>query len=472
MNAGPDGTEGGCNVTDEEFIPDEVRPGRRSRYRFTQSPQWALLWTDLSDAGYRAYSLLLAHVNADRDDNQVWPSQDSLAAMLGKHVNSVQRVLKELDRLGLVDVEAVRYGGNKMKRRNIYTVHEEPPADWEGWASIREWYAAHKPHQAVAAAAPGPTKNGGSEPTKNGASGPTKNGGCNYTKPELDQQQQGEAPSARSAGDARRATAGSGARGARGGSAATSKSTRPKNSPKLTRAQVKAIAQVETALHQALVELLPYRQLPTSSRHLVAQQLQDRTVEQLIARVARRWEAHGYAQQVLSLEGPGARRAVGIANALVRAGECPDPSCEDGHMIDTGADCPACQERKADRRARGGKSPVPGQRTATPRWECENCGRPGKGEAPADQVCRDCRTQAENACEALRARIEAPAEPSPTTFPETPQQPAEAPRRPDTAETAPAETDDHADREELERLREQIAAAHPGLAAMAQKANH
>ncbi|MFJ1528215.1 hypothetical protein ACIOFV_07265 [Streptomyces mirabilis] len=287
------------------------------------------------------------------------------------------------------------------------------------------------------------------------------------------EEEQGEAPSARSAGDARRATAGSSARDARGGSAATSKSTRPKNTPKLTRQQVAAIAQVEATLPLALVELLPYRQLPTHTRHLVARELESRTVEQLIARAARRWEAHRYAQQVLSEEGPGARRAVGIATALVRAGECPDPSCEDGRMIDTGADCPACPERKAAHRARGGKGPVPGQRKAAPGWECTTCGRPGKGEAPADLECRHCKQEAEAACRAAAARWEAERGQAPAETPEPPQEPAAAPRRPDTAESAPAETDqERADREEMDRLRAEIAAAHPGLAAMAQKANH
>lgn len=301
---------------------------------------------------------------------------------------------------------------------------------------------------------------------------PTPKKNNNHKKIKVEEQQ-GEAPSARSAGDARRATAGSSARDARGGSAATSKSTRPKNAPKLTREQVQAIAQVEAALPPALVELLPYRQLPTTVRHLVARELANRTVDQLTGRVARRWEAHGYAQQVLSAEGPGARRAVGIATRLVGPGECPDPSCEDGRMIDTGADCPACPERKAARRARGGRAPVPGPRGATPGWECAICGRPGKGEAPADLECRRCKQEAEAACLAAAARWEAERGHAPTEDPETPQEPAEAPRRPDTAEPAQAETDEERDeREEMDRLRAEIAAANPGLAAIAQEANH
>jgi hypothetical protein len=286
------------------------------------------------------------------------------------------------------------------------------------------------------------------------------------------EEHQGEAPSARSAGDARRATAGSSAREARGGCAAASKTTRPRKTRKLTREQVAAVAEVEAALHPALLEQLPYRQLPTSVRHLVASELENRTVEQLIDRVARRWEVHGYARQLLSADGPGARRAVGIANALVRAGECPDLSCEDGQMIDTGADCPACRERKADHHARGGRGPVPGQRAATPRWECTGCGRPGKGQAPADLECRDCKQQAEAACRAAAALWEAQSASTSTQTPAAPQHPAQAPRRAAAAETTPAETDEErAAREEMDRLRAEIAADHPGLAAIAQETN-
>jgi hypothetical protein len=285
------------------------------------------------------------------------------------------------------------------------------------------------------------------------------------------QEDQGQAPTARSAGDARRATAGSSAREPRGGSAATSKTARPKKTPKLTRAQVAAVAQVEAALPRTLVERLPYQQLPTSVRRLVAGELEHRTVEQLISRAARRWEFHGYAKGSFSAEGPNLRRAVGVANALLRAGECPDPGCEDGRIIDTGVECKACPERRARRRA--GSAPVPGQRSKAPAWICRSCWAPGKGEAPADLDCRRCRTEAADTCAALEASWKAEMAPAPAEPSAAPQEPAEAPRRPDTAETAPAETDEErAEREEMDRLRAEIAAANPGLAAIAQKANH
>ncbi|MFJ4469512.1 helix-turn-helix domain-containing protein [Streptomyces sp. NPDC089424] len=380
--------------------------------------------------------------------------------------DAIRAALEELESHGYLEREQQHDDGGKFAGV-VYRITDMP-------AHLYELFGENAPQLPTKARKSSSPPMSGFPATDNPApENPTPKKNNNHKNTRVEEDQEGQAPTARSAGDARRATAGSGAREAASGSAATSKTPRPKKQPKLTREQVTAIAAVEATLPLPLVELLPYRQLPTSVRHLVAHELGNRTVDQLTARVARRWEAHGYAQQVLSAEGPSVRRAVGMANRLVGPSECPDPSCEDGRMIDTGADCPACPERKADRRARGGKAPVPGQREATPSWECANCGRPGKGEAPADLECRRCKQEAEAACRAAAARWEAQLGNDPAQTPEPPQEPAEAPRRPDTAETATAETDDQrADREELDRLRAEIAAANPGLAAIAEKANH
>ena len=125
-------------------LPDEIRRGRTSRWRHVNLPQWALLMTDLSDAALRVYALLLAHVNAADGDGEAWPQQQAMAAMLGRHRNSIGRAIRELARAGLIDVEVERYGTNNSRRRNIYIVHELPPEGrHDGPASITEWYAAH-----------------------------------------------------------------------------------------------------------------------------------------------------------------------------------------------------------------------------------------------------------------------------------------------------------------------------------------
>ncbi len=132
-------------MTGDDFRPERFRPGRRSRFKTARTAQWALLMTALSDAGYRAYSLMCAHVSSTREDTDVWPHQKTLAQMMGKRPEAVSRVVnKELIPLGLIEVDTERYGHNNTLRRNIYTVHEEPPPEWEGVASLQEWYAARK----------------------------------------------------------------------------------------------------------------------------------------------------------------------------------------------------------------------------------------------------------------------------------------------------------------------------------------
>ncbi|MFJ2478256.1 hypothetical protein ACIOWI_35815 [Streptomyces sp. NPDC087659] len=164
---------------DDDFRPERFRAGRRSRFKTTCTPQWALLMQALSDAGYRAYSLMCAHVSSTREDTEVWPHQKTLAEMLGKRPEAVSRVInKELVPLGLVEVETERYGRNRTLRRNVYTVHEEPPPGWEGVASLQEWYAALKQESA---AQPGDAKNR--------ASGDAKNRVKKKTKVDLDERE-------------------------------------------------------------------------------------------------------------------------------------------------------------------------------------------------------------------------------------------------------------------------------------------
>ncbi|NEE32845.1 hypothetical protein G3M53_46310, partial [Streptomyces sp. SID7982] len=134
--------------------PVEFRRGRRSRYRFAMTPQWVLLMTELSHPAFRLYCLMLAHVSSERDDQLVWPHQKTLAKMMGySRKASVPPLVKLLLQLELIEVEEKRYGHNNSRRRNIYTVHEEPPAHWRGWASLEEFYAAEKAERKAARAA-------------------------------------------------------------------------------------------------------------------------------------------------------------------------------------------------------------------------------------------------------------------------------------------------------------------------------
>ncbi|MFF8423378.1 hypothetical protein [Streptomyces sp. NPDC015680] len=490
-------------MNDDEFMPDEVRPGRRSRFRFTQTAQWALLLPGLSDAGYRAYSLLVAHVSTERDDVLVWPQQQSLGDMLGKRPEAISRVInRELVPLGLVDVDVKRYGLNNSRRRNVYTVHEEPPPGWEGYATIQEWYAANRPKTTKPAGQPGHAIFRVSGDAKNRASGHAKNRAGNKTKPELDETGEGQAPAARSAADARRASAGSSAcERAEGGSAASGQdgsSSEGQGAPvgpdvpkqraecpedqELTGEQAARVKAIVASLPDALVALLPYGTLPKRNRRQFLESMGARTTEQIIDRAARRWEQHGYADALHSAEGKGIGSAVGVAMALVRAGECPHLRCEDGRDIDTGADCRVCAERRADRRAAKKAATAAGRNTGAVRqaphrpgwWECTICHTPGKGQAPDDGECTRCQDEAAAAAQQLADRWAQEAAALEAEQQAATDLSADLDRQAEEHAAAQAEertAQQQADAEETKRLRAELAEQFPELAAVSSSAN-
>ncbi|MEV5205162.1 hypothetical protein [Streptomyces sp. NPDC053720] len=241
------------------------------------------------------------------------------------------------------------------------------------------------------------------------------------------------APAARSAADARRASAGSSAcERAKGGSAASGQDRSSEGQgaaaaagtdvpgqraqgpedQELTGEQAARVKAVVAALPDALVALLPYGTLPKRNRRQWLESMGARTTEQIADRIARRWVQHGYADALHSAEGTGIGRAVGVAMALVRAGECPHPRCEDGHSIDSRAECRVCVERRADRRAAKKAAAAAGKGTGAVRqaphrpgwWECTICHTPGKGQAPDDGECTRCQDEAAAAAQQLADR--------------------------------------------------------------------
>jgi hypothetical protein len=119
-------------------LDDVVREGRIIP-PYVAVPQW-VLFAGISSVALHVYTVLLARVNAQRGDSKAWPSQKSIAAIVGKSEDTVSRVVtKELAPLGLVDVDVQRYGTNNTRRRNVYTVHQLPPEGWAKPVSIAEW---------------------------------------------------------------------------------------------------------------------------------------------------------------------------------------------------------------------------------------------------------------------------------------------------------------------------------------------
>ncbi|MFF7476643.1 hypothetical protein [Streptomyces sp. NPDC008092] len=196
---------------------------------------------------------------------------------------------------------------------------------------------------------------------------------------------------------------------------------RQSNGPELSREQLAAVRAVEALLPAVLRALLPYQQFPKRNRPAVLNALESRTVEQLRDRVERRWVAYGYEP---ALHDGALIHPIGAALELIGPSRyCPDPSCEDGTMVDTGADCRSCLQRRYERRAARAAGQL---EKSSNKWvsgrpsECAICQAPFFGAVPDGGECGPCVREAEAAFAALTARLAAPHESQqPERAPET-----------------------------------------------------
>jgi len=139
------------------------------------------------------------------------------------------------------------------------------------------------------------------------------------------------------------------------------------------------LGRVLAAIPPPLRPLLPAR-LPRSVAQAVRDALGERTPDQLTARIDRRWCSYGY--EIAAdprCGGTGLSRPVGVLLTLLRPGPCPDPRCEDGVSVDTGARCPRCLERARDRARPARVSPEP---PAPPRAPQHARSTPAAGPCP------------------------------------------------------------------------------------------
>ena len=116
---------------------DTISPGRRAPH--TVLGEWVLL-SKVSVGAKVLYWALKAHVNSDREDNRVWPSQDYLAEIIEKSQPTVNRYLKELIKLRAIDKRGPKEIGGGCE----YVVHETPPDDYEDIVSLRQFRARRK----------------------------------------------------------------------------------------------------------------------------------------------------------------------------------------------------------------------------------------------------------------------------------------------------------------------------------------
>lgn len=403
---------------------------------YTMVPEW-VTFAAISDRAHRIYTILAAHLRRDTGSRTTGVIvQADLAAVvgLGSNPERVRRYIKELEDLGAVRVVEEWDTVRKIPITR-YDVRFNPPPGFTGHIRVQDWQEQRRAarrgriaerqekesrRKAKAAGQPVTRKNEGHE-TRNCEGHKTrKNEGPSTDEHHSDEtSSDDEAPSARSAGGVRSTTtSGSRARDAGSGSAATDKQHSPPRQAgtaavpaqrttepdRLTRDQTTAVHAVEALLPPLLAAQLPYGHVPGRNRPAVLEVLETRTLDQIRERITRRWTAYGYEPAIHDGE---LRSAVGAALALIGPTPgCPDPSCEDGDLIDTGAACRACVQRKAHRRAvRLAGNPPAGAHGAT-RATCVECEHPFPGAAPEDGLCRRCRQAPADAVAALAARLE------------------------------------------------------------------
>ncbi|MGW6414840.1 hypothetical protein [Streptomyces sp. NPDC055055] len=115
--------------------------------------------------------------------------------------------------------------------------------------------------------------------------------------------------------------------------------------------------EVSAAAVGCVIAMLPYRlreRLPSPVPRALVEEIRaelgrEITTLQLVDRMTRRWQQHGYEADAESVEGPGIRKAVGVALSLIRRGDCSSTRCDDGTDLDTGNPCRTCERERQDR---------------------------------------------------------------------------------------------------------------------------
>ncbi|PSK47997.1 hypothetical protein B0E38_06474 [Streptomyces sp. 111WW2] len=296
----------------------------------------------------------------------------------------------------------------------------------------------------------------------------------------LDPEPQDEtAPSGRSPGEPRRASTGSREPSESGFAAAAKDSPSSSTDSPSTSTRTPRLTADERKMRDAVLQLLPMDLrkalgdvIPTNVSQGVVACLakgapRERTPQQLVEyrlkpRWDRYWASRFYAGDLTPKVNGKQRKPFGpLLEMLKDTAECRNLTCEDRHDYVLGAPCRNCEMRKtdqaadrererraaqedADRQARRAAEkaaaeaasaaseasdapagPVPAPRTKTmvvdgPKasewWDCVSCPASGRGEPPADGICRNCREKQELAATlAVRqaevaARYEAPEE--------------------------------------------------------------
>lgn len=123
---------------DEEF---ETKGGRQ--FPFSQPGDWVLI-ADIPHGPKALYVVLYGHINIKlHGHSRCWPTEATLAALLGCTEKTIRKWIVVLEELGAIDVAEVIDPSTGHKRL-IYTVHQVAPDGYTGCVDYKSWYALRK----------------------------------------------------------------------------------------------------------------------------------------------------------------------------------------------------------------------------------------------------------------------------------------------------------------------------------------
>ncbi|MGW4125603.1 hypothetical protein [Nocardia sp. NPDC004711] len=146
-------------VRDDDDI--EMREGRPEPVLpFSMLGDWVMLALQANKVRHPALSLywaLCAHLNANRakkGDRKVWPTQDTLAEMLGySEGKKIKPYLRELVAINAIEIITEPVPGGGYRVHSYYVIHKSPPPDYDGPESLQDFYDDLKARQEAARAA-------------------------------------------------------------------------------------------------------------------------------------------------------------------------------------------------------------------------------------------------------------------------------------------------------------------------------
>jgi hypothetical protein len=384
-------------IVDDLGPGDEIVAEEWPTY-YTQVPVWILL-AGTSAQAYRMYAFLAEHINHRQPGRRIaCPSTKAIARVLGlRDYRKVKPYRVELEQIGAIRVQEVRYAGG-MRRSYRYFVRFNPPTDHQGPVALAQFYELNpdvrsRPVEGRVRAAL--AVDSGRDSKENTS---TKTTSSEVSPPLALAKQH------RTSGADFRPLSGA------AGTHPLDASRRPPGQ-RLTANQWQVYMSFPAPLQQAMHTSTGGR-VPKTLVAEITRQLRNRNAQQLCERVTRRWETHRYRAL---LEAGQLSRPVGAAVAMLRHGECPDPMCEDGVVLDTGTDCRSCIERRKDQRV-ARKSRRTGSKRGQETVHAEGGTRCSACDGPLDvrgDVCAACRSRlerhvtdaADRAAEHVRASV-------------------------------------------------------------------